>query len=84
MKFLSRDFTQKERILLIVLAVLLLVVFYYYVVDIPLRDQQAELESRKSSVESELTIANAKVAEYDKMAKDLKKMNGDASKMESY
>ena len=84
MKFLSRDFTQKERILLIVLAVLLLVVFYYYVVDIPLRDQQAELEARKSSVETELTIAKAKVAEYDKMAKDLKKMNGDASKMESY
>lgn len=84
MKFLSRDFTQKERILLIVLALLLLVVFYYYVVDMPLRDQQAELESRKSSVESELTIANAKVEEYDKMAKDLKKMDGDASKMESY
>ena len=84
MKFLSRDFTQKERILLIVLAVLLLVVFYYYVVDMPLRDQKAELESRKSSVESELTIANAKVEEYEKMAKDLKKMNGDASKMESY
>ena len=63
MKFLSRDFTQKERILLIVLAVLLLVVFYYYVFDMPLRDQQAELESRKSSVETELTIANAKVEE---------------------
>ena len=84
MKFLSRDFTKREQILLIILGLLLVLVVYYYLVDMPLRSQTQELESRKAGLETDVTIAEAKVAEYEKMEEDLKRLGSKASYMESY
>lgn len=84
MKFLSRDFTKREQILLIILGILLVLVVYYYLVDMPLRSQTQELESKRSELEAEVTVAQAKVAEYEQMEADLAKLGSSATYMESY
>lgn len=84
MKFLSKDFTQREKILLTVLGILLVLVFYYYAVDMPLRNQEETLNARKSVLETDVQIAEAKVLEYEKMEETLKNLGSDATRMESY
>ena len=84
MKFLSRDFTKREQILLIILGLLLVLVVYYYLVDMPLRSQMTQLESQKTELEADVTMAEAKVAEYQKMEEDLARLGNSASYMESY
>jgi Tfp pilus assembly protein PilO len=84
MKFLSKDFTQREKILLVILAILLVLVFYYYAVDMPLRNQEEILNSQKSALETDVQVAEAKVAEYEKMEETLKNLDANASRMESY
>lgn len=84
MKFLSKDFTQREKVLLVILAILLVLVFYYYAVDMPLRNQEEVLNSQKSVLETDVQIAEAKVAEYEKMEETLKNLGDDANRMESY
>ena len=84
MKFLSRDFTQREKILLAILGVMLVLVFYYYAVDMPLRNQEDALEAQKANLEIEVQTAEAKVLEYQQMEQTLKNLGSDATKMESY
>lgn len=84
MKFLSRDFTKREQILLIILGLLLVLVVYYYLVDIPLRSETQRLESERVGLEADVVVAEAKVAEYQQMEKQLKKLGNSATYMESY
>jgi type II secretory pathway component PulM len=67
MKFLSRDFTKREQVLLIILGLLLVLVVYYYLVDLPLRNETQRLESERVGLEADVTVAEAKVAEYQRM-----------------
>ncbi|MCR4673424.1 MAG: type II secretion system protein M [Lachnospiraceae bacterium] len=84
MKALSKDFTQREKILLVILAILLVLVFYYYAVDMPLRNQEESLKSQKDMLETEVDVAEAKVAEYEKMEALLLTMDENDPRMESY
>ncbi len=84
MKFLSRDFTKREQVLLIILGLLLVLVVYYYLVDMPLRSETERLESQKAGLETEVMIAETKVAEYQKMEADLAALGDSATYMESY
>lgn len=84
MKFLSRDFTKREQVLLIILGLLLVLVVYYYLVDLPLRNETQRLESERVGLEADVTVAEAKVAEYQQMEEQLKKLGSSATYMESY
>ena len=84
MKFLSRDFTKREQILLIILGLLLVLVVYYYLVDLPLRSETTRLESERAGLETDVMIAEAKVAEYQQMEADLARLGDSATYMESY
>ncbi len=84
MKFLSRDFTKREQVLLIILGLLLVLVVYYYLVDLPLRNETQRLESERVGLEADVTVAEAKVAEYQRMEEQLAKLGNSATYMESY
>lgn len=84
MKFLSRDFTKREQILLIILGLLLVLVVYYYLVDMPLRSETQRLESERVGLEADVAVAEAKVAEYQRMEEQLAKLGNSATYMESY
>lgn len=84
MKFLSRDFTKREQILLIILGLLLVLVVYYYLVDLPLRSETQRLESERVGLEADVAVAEAKVAEYQRMEEQLAKLGNSATYMESY
>ncbi len=84
MKFLSRDFTKREQVLLIILGLLLVLVVYYYLVDMPLRSETQRLESERVGLEADVAVAEAKVAEYQRMEEQLAKLGDSATYMESY
>ena len=84
MRFLSRDFTKREQVLLIILGLLLVLVVYYYLVDLPLRSETQRLESERAGLEADVAVAEAKVAEYQRMEEQLAKLGNSATYMESY
>ncbi|MCR4797450.1 MAG: type II secretion system protein M [Lachnospiraceae bacterium] len=81
---LSREFTTTEKILLGILAVLLILVVYFYAVDMPLRNQEQNLNSQKASLTVEADALEAKVAEYRRMKQEIENMPADTPSMESY
>ncbi len=84
MKYLSREFTLREKILLLILAIMLVLVVYYYLVDMPLRSQKEQLTSQKESLTIEGDAVHAKLQEYLKMQEDLSHVTEDTSIMASY
>ncbi|MCR5544997.1 MAG: type II secretion system protein M [Lachnospiraceae bacterium] len=84
MKALSKDFTQREKVLLVILGILLVLVFYYYVVDLPLRNQEQTLNGQKTTLTADVEAAEEKVKEYENMESLLSKMDASSPRMESY
>ncbi len=54
MKFMSREFTTGEKILILVLALILLGLMYYYFVDMPVRNAIASNQAEADTLQSEL------------------------------
>lgn len=86
MKFLSRDFTIREKVLLGFLLVILLGLAYYLLVDMNVRSALERAESQKSTLETELTVVQARVAQLRKMQTEIDKIKTDGTfkQMPSY
>lgn len=86
MKFLSRDFTTREKILLAALFIIILGLAYFLLVDMPVRDALERAESQKAELETELTVVQARVAQMRKMQKEIDKIKTDGTfkQMPSY
>ncbi len=84
MKYLSREFTLREKILLLILAIMLVLVVYYYLVDMPLRSQKEQLTSQKEQLTIEYDAIHAKLLEYHRMQEDMSHVTEDTSFMASY
>ncbi len=86
MKIMSRNFTRSEKILLLLLAVILLGLFYYKAVDQNVRNSIASSEAEAQSLQTELTVVQARVQNLEKMQKEVDEVMGaeGTSRMESY
>lgn len=86
MKVMSREFTRSEKILIVVLAVVLFGLLYYKFVFLTTDSVVQSLKAEADSTQSELDIANAKLAKLEKMEEELDSMkySRDTSRMESY
>ena len=67
MKVMSRDFTVTEKILLTVLVLILVGLAYYYFVDQPVRATVTSLHAEESTLQSELTTTQARIAYLEKI-----------------
>ena len=83
MKVMSREFTRAEKVLIVVLAVVLFGLLYYKFVFLTTNDVVQTLKSEAETTQTELDIANAKLAKLQKMDQALAE-NDDMSIMESY
>ena len=86
MKVLSRDFTNKEKMLLLVFAMLILGLLYYYLVDQPVRKEIARCETEKVQLQKVLTQVEDKLHTLESMKEELENIeaSGDVSEMKSY
>ena len=86
MKFLSRDFTIKEKVLLVILFVAILGLVYYFLVDVNVRDALQRAESQKTALETELTVVQARATQLRKMQSEIEKIKTDGTfkQMPSY
>ena len=86
MKVISRDFTIKEKVLILVLALILLALAYYWLVDQPVRRALEECETERVTLESDLAVAQARVAQLRSMRAELDELGAlqETSRMESY
>ena len=86
MKLMSRNFSTKEKVLLILLAVMLLGLIYYKLVYSRLHTAVVNAQSEASSVQSELEVAQMRLARIKKMEREMDgyKSTGMIAKMGSY
>lgn len=61
MKFLSRDFTTGEKILILVLVLILLGLMYYYFVDMPVRNSIMSDKAEADALQSELDAVQSRL-----------------------
>ena len=71
MKILSRDFSTLEKVLIAILCLVILGLAYYQFVDQPVRAALEKAQSEKAALDVELNAVNAKIAELEKMKKNL-------------
>lgn len=71
MKIMSRDFTLKEKILILILVLVLVALAYYKFVDEPVRDSLDKAAAEKAGLEDELTLAQARLAQMQKMQNEI-------------
>lgn len=86
MKFLSRDFTLREKILLIVFCLILLALAYYRFVYIPTSDAIDAARADRDASQTELLVALTKEAQMRKMKTELDDLGElqETSRMDSY
>lgn len=86
MRVMSRNFTRAEKILLVVLAVLLIALVYYRFVYVNINKSITSSNAEKQSIQTDLTVAQEKVALYQGMQDELDDVMGTdrASRIESY
>ena len=86
MKILSRDFTNREKILIAILALVLLALVYYQFVDKTVRATVANSESEAQMLQTELDAAQAKLMRLQAIQSDMDalKAGGQLSWMGSY
>lgn len=86
MRVMSRNFTRAEKILLVLLAVLLIALIYYRFVYLTVNNSIASSQAEKKSIETDLAVAQQKVAQLEGMKSELDEVMGTekASRMESY
>lgn len=71
MKFLTRDFSTKEKVFLAFLLTIIIVAGYYLFVYRTVDDQINALRSQSQSLENQLTIATARVERIQNMSEQL-------------
>ncbi len=71
MKFLTRDFSTKEKVFLAFLLTIIIVAGYYLFVYRTVDDQINALKSQSQSLENQLTIATARVERIQNMSEQL-------------
>ena len=86
MKFLSRDFTLKEKILLLVLLLLLFGLAYYRFVYVPCSEAISRAQSEQETLQTDLLVMLAKEGQLKNMQKELDELGElqQTSRMESY
>ena len=86
MKILSRNFSRGEKILIAVLAIVLVGLAYYRFVYVNLDQSIASNNAEAETLQSELTVVEAKLAELVKMNDEVEAMEGqeNVSYMRSY
>lgn len=83
MKLLSRNFSKKEIILIVVLAVMLLGLIYYRLFYVNIKSSIDSARAEASTLQTEVDMAQLKVAQIGKMEKDMQDLSG-TPKMGSY
>ena len=83
---MSRDVTAKEKVLLVILVLIILGFCYYRFVDQPIRKNLAKAEAEYSTLNKELTEANVKIRELQRMQNEIDEITaaGKYSYMLSY
>ena len=83
---MSRDVTAKEKVLLVILVLIILGFCYYRFVDQPIRKNIAKADAEYSSLQKELTEANVKIRELQRMQDEIDEITaaGKYSYMPSY
>ena len=83
---MSRDVTAKEKVLLVILVLIILGFCYYRFVDQPIRKNLAKAEAEYSTLNKELTEANVKIRELQRMQNEIDEITaaGKYSYMPSY
>lgn len=86
MKWLSRGFTLKEKILLLALIVILLALGYYYFVDQPIRRYNGQAMAEAESLQTELDILQRRIFHLQEVQNSLDALQEDEnlSWMNSY
>ena len=83
---MSRDVTAKEKVLLVILVLIILGFCYYRFVDQPIRKNLAKADAEYSTLQKELTEANVKIRELQRMQDEIDEITaaGKYSYMPSY
>ncbi|MBR3718310.1 MAG: hypothetical protein IKN20_00405 [Firmicutes bacterium] len=83
---MSRDVNAKEKVLLVILVLIILGFCYYRFVDQPIRKNLAKADAEYSSLQTELTEANVKIRELQRMQDEIDEITtaGKYSYMPSY
>ena len=83
---MNRDVTAKEKALLVILVLIILGFCYYRFVDQPIRKNLAKAEAEYSTLNKELTEANVKIRELQRMQNEIDEITaaGKYSYMPSY
>lgn len=77
---LKRSLTRREKTLLVILAVLIIFAAYYLLVHQNVKNSLIDIESQKELVQTEITIAQTKVAKKQKMVKELEEIEASGIK----
>ena len=77
MKFLSREFTTGEKILILVLVLILLGLMYYYFVDMPVRNAIMSDQAELDTLQSELDAVQNRLNYLTGIRKNLDELEGD-------
>ena len=83
---MNRDVTAKEKVLLVILVLIILGFCYYRFVDQPIRKNLAKADAEYSTLQKELTEANVKIRELQRMQDEIDEITaaGKYSYMPSY
>ena len=86
MKIMSRDFTNKEKVLLVVLALILVALAYYYFVDQNVRSTITSADAECQQLQTELDAVQQKIAHLQSLqnAMDELEASGNLTWMGSY
>ena len=68
---MNRDVTAKEKVLLVILVLIILGFCYYRFVDQPIRKNLAKADAEYSTLQKELTEANVKIRELQRMQDEI-------------
>ena len=71
MKFMSREFTKKEKIMIVLLLLILAGLSYYRFFFIPVQNRIATADTRREAARMELSIVEAQIARLQAMQDEL-------------
>ena len=75
MKFMSREFTTSEKILILILVLILLGLMYYYFVDMPVRHAIMSDQAEADTLQSELDAVQQRLSYLTGIRKNLDVVN---------
>ena len=86
MKKLNREFTTREKLLILLLCLILVGLAYYQFVDQPVRTALTNAHAERDSLNTELTVVNAKLVVMRRMRDEMEDITagGTVSEMKSY